>query len=164
MTQSPNPQSKIFPIQRYDDEIVKPTVEKIIALGVQKGGEYAGDVDRLANFRRNAAAWGVTMEQCWGIYTSKHWDAIKQYVEDLAQGKSRVRAEPLDGRVDDMIVYLLLFKAMLLEHRDAEVVGRPFMMKKAEPGEFETYDLDTRDLDLTELSTSFRPRTNDDQQ
>lgn len=107
-----------FPIQRYDEEIVKPTVRKIVELGIKKGGEYAGDHDRLANFRRNAAAWGVTMEQVWGIYTSKHWDAIKQYVEDLSKNTHRERMEPLEGRVDDMIVYLMLFKAMLAERRD----------------------------------------------
>lgn len=109
-----------FPIQRYDEEIVKPTFMKIVELGILKGGEYAGDHDRLANFRRNADAWGVTMEQVWGIYISKHWDAVKQYVEDLSKNTRRERMEPLEGRVDDMIVYLMLFKAMLAERRDLE--------------------------------------------
>ena len=108
---------KIFSISRYD-QIVKETVDKIVELGVKKGGEYAGDVDRLANFRRNGDAAGVPMELIWRIYVSKHWDAIMQYERDLRTGKTRPRMEGLDGRVDDIIVYLLLFKAMLLERAE----------------------------------------------
>ncbi len=104
----------IYPIPRYN-ELVQETFAEIVRLGVQKGGEYAGDTDRLNNFRRNAANWGLTMEQCWGVYAGKHWDAIQQYIRDRAAGVDRVRTEPLSGRVDDMIVYLLLFKAMLDE-------------------------------------------------
>lgn len=108
---------KIFPISRYD-QMVKETVDKIVELGVKKGGEYAGDVDRLANFRRNGDAAGVPMELIWRIYVSKHWDAIMQYEQDLRTGKTRPRMEGLDGRVDDIIVYMLLFKAMLLERAE----------------------------------------------
>jgi len=108
---------KIFPISRYD-ELVAETVQRVVELGQLKGGEYAGDVDRLANFRRNAANWGMTMEQCWGVYAGKHWDAVCQYIRDLAEGKERVRLESLEGRVDDIITYCLLFKAMLEERRE----------------------------------------------
>lgn len=110
---SPNGK-QYYPIPRYN-EIVEDTIEKIKSLGILKGGEYAGDEDRLANFRRNAERWNMTMEQVWGIYVSKHFDAVVQYVDDLAEGKERVRAEPLAGRIDDIIVYMLLFKAMLDE-------------------------------------------------
>jgi hypothetical protein len=110
--------NNIYPIERYD-ELVKETLKKILELGVKKGGEYAGDEDRLANFRRNAERWGMTMEQCWGVYVSKHYDAVQQYVQDLARGKTRERMEPLSGRVDDIIVYMLLFKAMLDERGQA---------------------------------------------
>ena len=104
----------IYPIPRYN-ELVQHTIKSIIQLGDLKGGEYAGDNDRLANFRRNAERWGMTMEQCWGVYVSKHYDAIQQYVQDLASGKDRQRLEGLGSRVDDIIVYMLLFKAMLDE-------------------------------------------------
>lgn len=120
---------KVYNIPRYDT-LVERTLEKIKELGVVKGGEYAGDVDRLANFRRNAAAAGVTMEQCWQIYSGKHWDAIIQYIRDDAVGKERTRAEPLEGRVDDLIVYLLLFKAMLDERR-----AQPADERRAQPAD-----------------------------
>lgn len=104
----------MYPIPRYND-LVNETMKKVVELGVKKGGEYAGDEDRLANFRRNAAQWGMTMEQCWGVYCGKHWDAIAQYIRDSAEEKSRDRLESLGGRVDDIITYMLLFKAMLDE-------------------------------------------------
>ena len=90
-------------------------VEKLRSLAVLKGGEYAGDHDRLANFRRNAGALGLTMEQVWRVYAGKHWDAVTQYINDVSAGKDRPRLESILGRADDLIVYLVLFKAMVEE-------------------------------------------------
>lgn len=115
---------KIFPISRYD-QLVEDTMEKVIELGKLKGEEYAGDVDRLDNFRRNAAHWGLTMEQCWGVYAGKHWDALSQYIRDLASSTNRKRLESVEGRVDDIITYCLLFKAMLAERADE--VQKPYV-------------------------------------
>jgi hypothetical protein len=95
--------------------VVKETVEQIHRLSELKGGEYAGDVDRLANFRRNAKNLGLNMEDVWAVYAGKHWDAIMQYVRDLREGKKRERLETIEGRMDDLIVYLVLAKAMYRE-------------------------------------------------
>lgn len=97
------------------EELLTETFATIRSLAKAKGGEYSGDSDRLANFRRNGTDLGVPMEVIWRIYAAKHWDALGQYVRDCASGTTRVRLEPLSGRVDDLIVYLLLFKAMLRE-------------------------------------------------
>lgn len=97
--------------ERYH-KLVSETVKNIEQLSTLKGGEYAGDVDRLANFRRNAANLDLNMEQVWAVYAAKHWDALSQYIKDLASGKSRQRLESIQGRADDLIVYLILFKAM----------------------------------------------------
>ena len=99
--------------------LLAETMGKITELGRVKGGEYSGDTDRLSNFRRNAQDCGLSMEQVWRVYAGKHWDSITQYVKDQALGTSRPRAEPLSGRADDLIVYLLLFKAMLKEKGEA---------------------------------------------
>lgn len=99
------------------DLMVADTFREIQELIKVKGGEYSGDVDRLANFRRNAEDQGLPMESVWRTYAGKHWDALTQYVKDLNGGKTRQRSEPLEGRVDDLIVYLLLFKAMLRERQ-----------------------------------------------
>jgi hypothetical protein len=100
--------------KRWDD-LLNTSVAQIKSLSSLKGGEYAGDSDRLANFRRNAAALGLPMETVWAVYSAKHWDAVMQYIKDLNEGKTRERLEPISGRVDDLLVYLLLFKAILEE-------------------------------------------------
>jgi len=87
-----------------------------------KGGEYAGDHDRLDNFRRNGANLGLPMEVIWGVYAAKHWDAIGTYIRDLTTGKTRERMEPISGRVDDLLVYLILFKCMIIERDRAGVL------------------------------------------
>ena len=96
-------------------KLLAETWETITELGNKKGGEYAADNDRLANFRRNAERLGMKMETIWAIYAAKHWDAIMQYCSDFNVGIDRPRMEPIAGRADDLIVYLILFKAMLLE-------------------------------------------------
>ena len=101
--------------------LVDETIEQINRLSKLKGGEYAGDVDRLANFRRNGLAMDLPMEVIWHTYAAKHWDAVTQYILDLRRGTARVRAEPLAGRLDDIIVYCILLKAMLVE-RAADAV------------------------------------------
>lgn len=98
------------------ESLLETAITQIKALSSLKGGEYAGDTDRLANFRRNAVALGLPMETVWAVYSAKHMDAIMQYVKDLNTGRQRERLEPISGRVDDLIVYLLLFKAILEEH------------------------------------------------
>lgn len=98
--------------------LLDEAVQNIRQLSELKGGEYAGDTDRLANFRRNGEALGLPMETVWAVYAGKHWDAIQQYIRDQRSGTSRERLEPIAGRVDDLLVYLLLFKAMLKESED----------------------------------------------
>ena len=104
----------IFPHAEYD-RIVTRTVDEIKKLGTLKGGEYAGDTDRLANFRRNGKQLGLPMETIWAVYYNKHHDSVMQYIQDMRSGKKRERLEGIEGRVDDMITYLLLFKCMLKE-------------------------------------------------
>lgn len=99
-------------------KLVEETIGTINKLSKLKGGEYAGDSDRLANFRRNATALGLNLEDIWAVYAGKHWDAIQQYVKDLRTGKQRDRLESISGRADDLIVYCILFKA-ILEDRNA---------------------------------------------
>lgn len=106
--------TKVFSQAKWS-RLLERSMEQIKALATLKGGEYAGDEDRLANFRRNGQALGVSMELVWVVYAGKHWDAIQQYVKDMASGRKRERAEPITGRADDLIVYLLLFKAMCEE-------------------------------------------------
>ena len=109
-----------FPHSEYN-KLTEKTFSTIRELAKKKGGEYSGDDDRLANFRRNAETLGVPMETVWAVYAAKHWDALMQFVKDEHAGKQRERMEPISGRVDDLLVYLMLFKAMLQEKEDAQL-------------------------------------------
>ena len=97
------------------NRVIEQSVTEIKKLGTLKGGEYAGDLDRLANFRRNGENLELPMEVIWAVYCAKHWDAVMTYIRDIAGGKRRERLEPIEGRVDDIMVYLILFKCMLIE-------------------------------------------------
>lgn len=105
----------------FSEKIVKPTIEELKRLMLVKGGEYAGDGDRLANFKRNAERLALKPEQVWAVYFGKHLDAIFQHIHDLQTGKRRPVSEPLEGRIDDAINYLILFKGLLWESRQCSV-------------------------------------------
>jgi len=114
----------MFSHERYN-KIISETVAEIKKLGELKGGEYAGDTDRLANFRRNGDNLGLPMATVWAVYAGKHWDAINQFIKDERSGKERVRLEPISGRVDDLLVYLILFKCILAEANITEPTISP---------------------------------------
>lgn len=113
------------------NEMIERTFDEIRKLATHKGAEYSGDEDRLLNFRRNGRDLDLPQEVIWRIYASKHWDALGQYVRDLQTGKERVRLESIGGRVDDLLVYLLLFKAMLEEREMSNFQsGRPIISEQ----------------------------------
>lgn len=111
----PKRDDRIFNHEEWNS-LVEKSFAQIKELAFLKGGEYSGDFDRLANFRRNAENLGLDYRQVWAIYSAKHWDALMQFVKDIGQGKDRLRLEGIDGRIDDLLVYLLLFKAMWVEN------------------------------------------------
>jgi len=97
-------------------ELLKKTIEQIHELSKNKGEEYAGHGnDRLANFRQIANDLNLNMEDVWACYTTKHWRAVMTYINDLKNGTRPFRLEPISGRLDDLIVYCILFKAMIEE-------------------------------------------------
>lgn len=106
-------QDHLFFTHEQYNAMVADTVQELIRLGKMKGAEYAGDHNRLDNFVRAAERLQLQPEQVWAVYAGKHWDAITQYVQDMQTGKQRPRSESILGRMDDMMVYLLLGKAML---------------------------------------------------
>jgi len=137
-----------YPHQRYND-LIESTVAQIKKLGELKGGEYAGDTDRLANFRRNGVNLGLNMETIWAVYAGKHWDAINQFIQDLEKGKTRERMEPIEGRVDDMLVYLILFKAMLDERNNYSPAQKMYPAATETFGELRAYADPRHDINYT---------------
>lgn len=101
------------------DKLAKETIESTAQLLITKGAEYAGDQDRLSNFKRGAALIGVTPLQVALIYASKHYDAISTFIRNDAQGKIQILSEPIQGRFDDLINYCILMKALVAEQEGA---------------------------------------------
>lgn len=105
-------------------KIMKDTFTNCIQLRNLKGGEYSGDKDGLENFKRNATAIGLETETIWRVYAGKHWDAITQKCKDIQNGKhDRQVMEGIEGRIDDMITYLVLFKCLLRERNDTGLLS-----------------------------------------
>lgn len=97
--------------------LIATTFDTLKALNAIKGGEYSPGTDKLANFREAGTRLRILPEQVLLVYFDKHYAALSNYVGDLATHKERVRSEPIDGRIDDLLLYLLLFKALLQERR-----------------------------------------------
>lgn len=82
----------------------------------QKALSYASDEDRLINFKRQAARWGVDPMVVLGIYLGKHFDAIESYIRDGIDG-----SEGIEGNISDAANYLDLLMAMITENHGAQV-------------------------------------------
>lgn len=90
--------------------LMKEEFEKLLETNTKKGHDYAGDEDALANFKETAKATGITPEQAWSVFATKHWSAIMVYVREGA-----VQSEPVEGRIHDAILYLLLLLGLVRE-------------------------------------------------
>ena len=101
--------------------IVDETVSSINKLLKVKGGEYANSEDRLANFKRGAALTGCTPLQVLFVYLSKHYDGVASFVKSSAVGNVRESSEPIEGRLDDIINYCILAKALIAEQAMVDV-------------------------------------------
>jgi len=90
---------------------------RIVGINQTKGHDYAGDEDALANFKRDPerlqriAARDPVLAR-WYVYFHKHLDAVFTFLEE-----GDVKSEPIDGRIDDAILYLHLLRGLIHERR-----------------------------------------------
>lgn len=102
--------------QQQFETLVERIRKETTELLVVKGREYAGDADRLANFKRGASLTGVDPLTVLFIYMSKHYDALATYIRDNQAGDSMpVLSEPITGRIADLINYCVLAWALIEE-------------------------------------------------
>ncbi len=111
--------------------LLHQTHERMLELTKTKGEEYANNTptgpqaekndpvvlaqDQHANFKRDAEELGSTPEQALGFHLNKHMNAVKSFIKH-----GRVFSEPIDGRIDDAILYLILLKGLVVERREKE--------------------------------------------
>lgn len=81
---------------------------RIAQINDEKGHDYAGDQDALANFKDAAEKLGVSPFQVWAVYHHKHQSAIDTFVRE-----GKVQSEPIVGRIHDAILYLFLLLGLI---------------------------------------------------
>ena len=116
------------------ERIRKETTELLVV----KGREYAGDADRLANFKRGAALTGVDPLTVLFIYMSKHYDALATYIRDNQAGDTMpILSEPITGRVADLINYCVLAWALIEEKQAAtQQVAKDFAFSEVRASDY----------------------------
>jgi hypothetical protein len=92
------------------------TLAHILELKKSKSRDYADDDDALWNVHDVALDTRLYPEKVVQVFMMKHWGVIQRVINE----NNFVPSEPLDGRIDDMIVYLIILKAMLSERRQVE--------------------------------------------
>ena len=99
--------------QKTLNQLVQQAEERKLFLRIKKGEEYCrGSKDVLENFKRVAHGCGLTPMQAWFVYAHKHFDSIANYVRT---GKT-VSNETIISRIDDLEVYLNLFRGLVHEN------------------------------------------------
>lgn len=86
--------------------------DKLIGLSKTKGAEYTGTDNAFANFERLSTSLGLTREQVLMVYLTKHLDGINNWVKTRKEF-----SEPIEGRIEDAILYLTLLHAMVVESK-----------------------------------------------
>jgi len=86
-----------------------------------KGMAYSGKEDKFGNFKRVAKSLSMTPYQVWYTYFSKHLDSLASWIR-----KEYADSEPIEGRIKDLINYLLLLYGMIEEYgqEEADVITK----------------------------------------
>lgn len=93
--------------------LLKKVQEETVGLLESKGHEYAGSHDRLANFKRGAEDLGIKPTSILWVYFKKHIDSLSTFVRTIEQGGTPRLSEPIEGRINDAINYLILLRGLI---------------------------------------------------
>jgi hypothetical protein len=98
---------------------IESTAKSLTVLSEGKGREYCNDsADGLANLRNAAHKLNLNMETVCLVYLNKHITSIETYVRRMEETKETPKlAEPIQGRINDAILYLILMKCIIHEKR-----------------------------------------------
>lgn len=92
--------------------------------------EYTGaSEDILTNFKRIAKRLGLSPLQVWAVYFNKHVDSVNTFIK----GTDEI-SEPMESRFADMLNYLFLGMALIIEQE--ELQGRPSTNQQEDSEEF----------------------------
>jgi hypothetical protein len=106
--------------------LVDRTFAEVNGITATKGAEYThGSDDQLDNFKQNAIDLGLSPFAVWAVPFDKHVRSIKAFcAEAIRRGTSVYidddASEPIEGRILDAIVYLLLLRALVLDEYNSD--------------------------------------------
>ncbi len=105
-------------------EVLKDFLERSIGEMQRKRPDYAevreDRDDVLANFKEVGRRTGMTALQCAMVYFEKHLITLEKYTRGLA-----LKSEPIDGRLIDLLNYLTLINAVVVELQQEEIREAP---------------------------------------
>lgn len=104
----------------YDEmkDVMEDVIEEIRALREAGHKEYAGGkASAFGNFDRLAGELGIQPEEVLWVYAMKHKDGITSWIRG-----HKSQRESVKGRINDLIVYLILLRGMV-ERREAAEAG-----------------------------------------
>jgi hypothetical protein len=82
------------------------TFSEILEMKEEKGKAYATPEDAFTSLKNVAVEVGLTHERTLFTFMSKHWDVIRSFCV------YHNRPSDLEERIDDMIIYLVLLRAL----------------------------------------------------
>lgn len=101
-------------------ETISELHKRLVDLTITKGEEYKRrDDEQFANFDRTGTELGLTREQVLLVFLAKHLNSVTTWVRDIAAGRKFDYAEPITGRIDDAILYLLILRGMVEDRENA---------------------------------------------
>jgi len=102
-------------------KIIEHTFRDITDIFKTKGKAYANnEIDQLDNFKRLGKNLSLHPVIPLMVYTTKHWDSINNYISCRIRKEESYDPEDIDGRINDVILYLILLKCLLEEERSPE--------------------------------------------
>lgn len=100
-------------------ELMTKTFGEAIEIAKTKGEDYTkGSHDALANFKEGGKDINLDPKKVAWIFMNKHYQAITNYVK--TNGKSE--SEPIAMRIKDMINYLVLLQAIIMEENSEVLI------------------------------------------
>ncbi len=95
--------------------------------------EYTGaSQDVLMNFKRIANRLGLSPLQVWSVYFNKHVDSVNTYIKGVDEV-----SEPMESRFADMLNYLFLGMALIIEQEVESGRRSPNLQVDSEESSYE---------------------------
>lgn len=110
-------------VEARRQEIMREVFARVQGVADAKAVDYASKTDTLANFKELALVTGVTPFEVWRVLFMKHVVSVIRAIKQNPCNPVTI-TEPIDGRIDDLLNYLVLFLCLV---EDAQAPERAFL-------------------------------------